>query len=212
MAVCEWCHREMTTAESCSEQELHRSGTPIRMIPWGRERGWSARSRCGDCGVQPGGFHHPGCDIQRCPVCSGQMLSCGCRFDEDVIFDEDDDEGDDVDGLGAVGVDANGCLTEERWVGGQAVVVHYDDIPESDITEIDGIRVTTALRTVIDIAPELAPGRLEEIVEDCLTRGLFTVEEARARVTEPDMVARRGARLLLQGCRDERGAGSVAAH
>jgi hypothetical protein len=33
--------------------------------------------------VRPGGFHHPGCDLQSCPVCGGQMMTCGCRFDED---------------------------------------------------------------------------------------------------------------------------------
>ena len=39
--------------------------------------------RCGDCGVIRGGSHHPGCDLQRCPACGRQLMSCGCSFDED---------------------------------------------------------------------------------------------------------------------------------
>jgi len=53
-------------------------------------------------------------------------------------------------------IDHNGCLTERRLLGGQAVIVHYDDIPESDITVVDGIRVTTPLRTVIAWRPTSA--------------------------------------------------------
>lgn len=83
-------------------------------------------------------------------------------------------------------------------IAGQDVIVHYDDIPESDITSVDGIRVTTPLRTVIDLAPQLGRDDLAVMVRHCLDRGLFTVEEALARVAEPDMQARRGAPLLRQ--------------
>jgi hypothetical protein len=95
-------------------------------------------------------------------------------------------------------VDANGCLAERMTAGDLEVIVHYDDIPESDITTIDGLRVTTALRTVIDLAPELEPAELNRIVHDCLVRRLFTTEEAMARVAKPDMLTRPGARLLRQ--------------
>jgi len=35
--------------------------------------------------------------------------------------------------------DGNGSLTERRRLGGQAMVVHYDDLPEKDITVVEGI-------------------------------------------------------------------------
>lgn len=92
--------------------------------------------------------------------------------------------------------DLNAVLTERRWLGGQEVLVHYDDVPATDITTVDGIPCTTALRTVIDLAPDLDRAQLGRIVQDCLNRGLFTVEEAMARIAEPDMRQRRGARLL----------------
>jgi hypothetical protein len=93
-------------------------------------------------------------------------------------------------------VDANGCLTERIELGGQGVIIHYDDIPESDITVVNGIRCTTALRTVIDIAPDVDAAKLEQIVRHCLERDLFSVEEALARSAAPDMVTRRGAQLV----------------
>jgi hypothetical protein len=103
-----------------------------------------------------------------------------------------------TDRLDDMYVDANGMLAERRWLGGQEVVVHYDDVPDKDITSVRGIPCTTALRTVIDIAPDLSAADLARAVQDCLDRGLFTVEEARARIAEPDMRQRRGAMLLLR--------------
>ena len=93
-------------------------------------------------------------------------------------------------------IDPNGCPTERIRVGGQEVVVHYDDIPESDITTVRGLRCTTPLRTVIDIAPETPSRELVRIIRDCLDRGLFTLEEALARIDQPDMAARVGAQMV----------------
>ncbi len=92
--------------------------------------------------------------------------------------------------------DKNGSLTEHRLLGGQEVIVRYEDIPEKDVTSVDGLPCTTALRTVIDIAADVDRAQLDRIVQDCLDRCLFTVEEARARLAEPDMLNRHGADLL----------------
>jgi len=98
----------------------------------------------------------------------------------------------------SVYIDANGDLTERVVLGGQDVIVHYAEIPDSDITSVHGIRCTTPLRTVIDIAPETEAAELERIVRDCLDRRLFSREEAMARTAEPDMLTRPGAQLLRQ--------------
>lgn len=190
MAACSWCHSEMTTAISCIVGVFHQRGRRFDMTPFGEEPGpRTSGERCGDCGVVRGGWHHPGCDLQRCPACRRQLISCGCRFDED---------GPDASYSLAepLGVDGNGQLTEQIWLGDQQVIIHRDDVPETDLTIVNGIRCTTALRTVIDVAVEVPASDLEIMVRDCLERGLFTVEEAWRRLAERDMAARRGAELL----------------
>jgi len=94
------------------------------------------------------------------------------------------------------GVDGNGNLTERTQFGGHEVIIHYADIPESDVTTRYGIRVTTPLRTVIDLAPEVSPDELDAMVADCLRRRLFTTQEAWRRLREPDMTTNAGASLL----------------
>src|SRR5262249_14094682 len=34
---------------------------------------------CHDCGVAHGGYHHPGCDVEECPRCGRQLISCNCH-------------------------------------------------------------------------------------------------------------------------------------
>jgi hypothetical protein len=86
MAICSYCAVEMTTGGSCTLDVLLVRGQRVEFARYGTEQGMAAfRGRpCGDCGVAWGGLHHPGCDLQRCPLCHGQLLSCGCVDDEDL--------------------------------------------------------------------------------------------------------------------------------
>lgn len=87
----------MTTAASCTVTTLHMGALPF---PMARHRR-SGDGRCGDCGVEPGGYHHLGCDVARCPRCARQLITCGCPFDElddGERFDELDD-GEDCDDI-----------------------------------------------------------------------------------------------------------------
>lgn len=97
MGKCPACDKEMKTADGCREdRRIVRNGLKSnKPISYGEEPGfedpetgemlyWDA-DNCPDCGVTygEGNFHHPGCDIERCPFCEGQYLSCSCRTNED---------------------------------------------------------------------------------------------------------------------------------
>ena len=84
MAVCDLCLGEMTDVASCTVDHVELRGRRWAFGRYGDEIGWpSARGRCGDCGVVRGGLHHVGCDIQECPRCKGQFISCWCWLDDD---------------------------------------------------------------------------------------------------------------------------------
>ena len=94
------------------------------------------------------------------------------------------------------GVDGNGLPTERRFLGDTEIIVHHAEVPESDVTVHLGIRVTTPIRTVIDVAPSLDPGELAAMIVEFLERGLFTLDEAWHRLGQPDMTDFRGAELV----------------
>ena len=80
MAECHSCHKEMTAEEtrSClgNVAVTFPSGEVLEAIPYN-----DPDRRCHDCNVAFGGYHHPGCDMEDCPRCYGQLISCGCLND-----------------------------------------------------------------------------------------------------------------------------------
>ena len=88
MATCAFCDRDMNDSESCTKNVILYSdlstddgGRWQFAVPFGDERrgiadelDHSDQPRCHDCGVQMGGFHHPGCDVEESPQSGDQLL------------------------------------------------------------------------------------------------------------------------------------------
>ena len=86
MATCHDCNQDMTAAPTCSVEVLLIDGASHRRRRWRPPRRASDLA-CHDCGVAPGGLHHLGCEEERCPVCSWQLISCGCGQDDRELVD-----------------------------------------------------------------------------------------------------------------------------
>lgn len=73
MAKCSSCKQEMMDNVGCTI--THFNDFPDKIS---RARIPNGEDPCHDCKCPPGTLHHPGCDMERCPKCERQALSCGC--------------------------------------------------------------------------------------------------------------------------------------
>lgn len=108
----------------------------------------AARRTCGACGVEPGGYHHLGCDLARCPRCRQQLISCGCPFDE--LGGEE--EGDLDEGLAA----HNACPA----CGSESVTPILYGLPSPALEALE-------VRGLLEIGTASGAGRPTSRCRDC---------------------------------------------
>lgn len=79
MRECTDCKQEMTTAESC-DLKFRCIIIDGKILPR-NTLFFDFNLRCHDCGIlnRVGNLHHFGCDIEGCPKCGGQLISCTCK-------------------------------------------------------------------------------------------------------------------------------------
>ncbi len=52
-----------------------------------RRQLFSGELTCGDCEAKEGQLHEIGCDMELCPFCGGQLISCDCIYEKLDLFD-----------------------------------------------------------------------------------------------------------------------------
>ena len=81
MSVCAYCGIEMTKTTTCIKPLLIAKSRNGSYSVYKRDaKYFDTDKRCHDCGIEnkPGNIHHLGCDMERCPKCGEQLISCVC--------------------------------------------------------------------------------------------------------------------------------------
>ncbi len=94
----------------------------VQRTPWGQEKWWGAdymeglapADFCRDCAAALGEQHGPGCVLEECPNCGGQLITCECDWDDSDYWalwsDEYNDENEPLDGEPSADETANANL------------------------------------------------------------------------------------------------------
>jgi hypothetical protein len=72
--------RDFKQAQAVTQFIINSQG--YERIRYGNEANPLKQPKCDDCGVPRGSFHLLGCDIEQCPRCGGEAISCDCFYDE----------------------------------------------------------------------------------------------------------------------------------
>lgn len=91
---CEICKKDILTSDGCSIDTINVEGKTYKRIKVGDKDDFNqgiedTEFRCHDCNAKNGHYHHWGCDVERCPSCKQQLISCECK---DVYIEEFDSE------------------------------------------------------------------------------------------------------------------------
>jgi hypothetical protein len=86
VSLCSYCGHRMD-GSSCLPR-IHQLGEVAKEVePYGSEEWWAEAPpvepapNCHDCAVVLGGYHHLGCDLERCPLDGSQAASGDCQVE-----------------------------------------------------------------------------------------------------------------------------------
>ncbi|MCL2775012.1 MAG: hypothetical protein FWD71_16935 [Oscillospiraceae bacterium] len=81
--ICPFCKGDITKVIGCTLSVFIHEGKEYERFKVGGIgdffEGADDDATCDDCGSLYGHYHHYGCDCEYCPVCGGQLITCGCE-------------------------------------------------------------------------------------------------------------------------------------
>lgn len=79
VVICKWCNKDMNNSEGCNAHVVKVGKATFVSVVYGKETNITQpkrRKHCGDCNATRGHRHHYRCDLEECPVCHEQYLTC----------------------------------------------------------------------------------------------------------------------------------------
>jgi|SRR5215211_1064506 len=87
-SICTYCNQKKNKLEGdngCSLKAVSLEGEMRPRIPYIKPYLPEEYNYCHDCGVTEFRYHHPGCDMERCPNCDQQFITCECLPDDENL-------------------------------------------------------------------------------------------------------------------------------
>ena len=93
VVICKLCEQDMNAVDTCTVTTMILKDHYGIQMEFDRSRFHFTEEsgRCHDCGIKHGEIHHLGCDVERCPRCREQLITCYCWDNDDNASQSDDD-------------------------------------------------------------------------------------------------------------------------
>lgn len=81
MAKCNVCGKEKAEKVGCDWAYFEIDERKYERVKYGDEKRSNSPEEspfCPSCGTPAGGYHHPGCSVEECPICKKKVLHCEC--------------------------------------------------------------------------------------------------------------------------------------
>jgi len=86
---CPDCGKDVNKSDGCDYSHIRYNGKEYERVKYESILS-DSKGRCHDCGAKDGEYHHffGMCDMEKCPICGLQFISCDCLQDEVVLIDK----------------------------------------------------------------------------------------------------------------------------
>ena len=90
MSKCKYCNKEMLSKKTITCTHPYLKGQKKKFYKRDTTYFDGLHVRCMDCHIlnKEGNIHHFGCEVEKCPICGGQLVYCDCDIELDAVEKE----------------------------------------------------------------------------------------------------------------------------